>query len=123
MEISIEFIKSLGWYEQNNTYIKVPYPFSLTWDHSESIFCVVDLFFPDLIESDVFLRTQTDYYTETNLPETGTSVLASIREGNNYYSEFLILEKDVSWNYQNGNKPEDNKRVVGWMDGPQTFIG
>lgn len=60
---------------------------------------------------------------ETNLPEIGISVVASIREGNSYYSEFLTLEKDGSWSYENGNKLEDNKRVVGWMDGPPTYTG
>lgn len=60
--------------------------------------------------------------TGQNLPEIGSSIIASVRDGNSYYSEFLVLEKDGSWSYQNGQKLEETKKVVGWMDGPPTFI-
>lgn len=61
--------------------------------------------------------------TKSDLPIVGTSVIASIKDENSFYSEFLTLEKDGSWIYQNGNKLEENKKVVGWMDGPSTFLG
>jgi|GEM_PF-3117633 len=57
-----------------------------------------------------------------DLPIVGDTIIASVKDGNRFYSEFLILEKDGSWSYQNGNKLEDSKRVVGWMDGPPTFL-
>lgn len=61
--------------------------------------------------------------TKRELPEIGNTVIASIKDGNNFYSEVLILDDDGSWSYNNGNKLEDGKNVVGWMDVPPTFLG
>ncbi|WP_026905543.1 hypothetical protein [Pedobacter glucosidilyticus] len=60
---------------------------------------------------------------EQSTPNVGKSVIASVKDGNSFYSEFLILQKDRTWNYQNGRKLEDSKKVVGWMDSPSTYLG
>lgn len=54
------------------------------------------------------------------LPPIGVSFIASIKHEKSFYSEFLILEKNGCWSYRNGNKLEEYKRAVGWMNAPSS---
>lgn len=57
-------------------------------------------------------------------PKDGEPVLCSVKHGNSFYNEVLSFNyKSREWSYNNGNKFEDDRQVVGWKSTGSTFLG
>jgi len=65
-----------------------------------------------------------DWTQVTNkLPEIGQFVTTSVKDGTYVYHEVLKIDENTKkWVNHDGKELEDQKKVIGWMDLPPTFI-
>jgi hypothetical protein len=57
-------------------------------------------------------------------PKDGEPVLCSVKLGISFYNEVLSFDyKTREWSYNNGNKLEKERHVVGWKSVGSTYLG